>query len=108
VGAPCCSADETRSTLASSTVAAKENETCGTIRGIPCEEGLWCDLRAGACAGRDLDGVCVRVPEVCAQNYDPVCGCDGTTYSNDCMRIAAKAQKDHAGECRPDAGPGGS
>ncbi len=81
---------------------ARAGETCGTIRGIACDEGLWCDVQAGACAGRDLEGACVRVPDVCSDNYDPVCGCDGKTYSNDCTRIMAKAQKDHAGECTED------
>src|SRR5262245_30031505 len=46
---------------------AKEGQTCGTIRGIVCEDGLWCDPRPGACRGADLDGTCIKVPEVCTQ-----------------------------------------
>ena len=44
-------------------------------------------------------GVCVNAPELCTQNYAPVCSCNGQTYSNDCMRKAGKASKAHDGAC---------
>lgn len=77
----------------------KEGEMCGGIAGFQCDADLWCDLNAGNCKTVDLGGKCVKVPEVCTQDYNPVCGCDGKTYSNDCERLKKKAQKDHEGAC---------
>ena len=74
-------------------------QVCGGIQGLPCDQGQVCDLPPGMCQGADLQGVCVERPEVCPEIFDPVCACDGTTYSNDCFRLMAGAQKDHDGEC---------
>jgi len=74
-------------------------QTCGGIAGIQCDAGLWCDIRAGLCNAVDVQGTCVRVPEVCTREYVPVCGCDRRTYGNDCDRRMARIAKSQDGPC---------
>lgn len=86
--------------------SGEPGEPCGGIAGIRCPEGQTCELPAGQCRGRDLQGECVPRPEMCPEVYDPVCACDGNTYSNDCFRRRAGVQKAHDGKCRPGDGGG--
>ncbi|MBV9634643.1 MAG: Kazal domain-containing protein [Methylobacteriaceae bacterium] len=79
--------------------AAKLGERCGGIAGLRCDEGLWCDLAPGMCYAADIAGTCVRLGEMCAAIYLPVCGCDGKTYGNECERRLKKVQLSHQGRC---------
>lgn len=74
--------------------------TCGS-RGLPpCPDGQFCDFPAGSeCGATDGGGKCAAKPEVCAQNYDPICGCDGVTYSNACAAAGKGVSVSHAGPC---------
>jgi len=76
---------------------------CGGFAGVACPGDLFCDQDPGFCDGADIGGTCVDVPETCIEIFEPVCGCDGVTYGNDCLRRKAGATKDHDGPCQEQA-----
>jgi hypothetical protein len=73
--------------------------SCAGERGETCPVNQLCDLDAGHCGTSDGGGLCVAKPQACSDIYQPVCGCNGATYPNDCVRQLAGVSKDHDGAC---------
>jgi hypothetical protein len=79
--------------------AAKLGQTCGGIAGIRCGTGEFCEFKTGSCGRFDQTGKCVKAPQICNMLFQPVCGCNGKTYSNNCVRERNKVSEKHAGKC---------
>jgi hypothetical protein len=71
---------------------------CGGSAEGTCGAGQFCKQDDGACEP-DAAGVCTGNPVTCPATLAPVCGCDGTTYSNGCYADVAKVPVQHTGPC---------
>ncbi|MBI5491015.1 MAG: hypothetical protein HY905_27035 [Deltaproteobacteria bacterium] len=61
-----------------------------------CPAGERCDVRG---CGSGVAGTCMPAPAACTADWNPVCGCDGESYWNDCERLAAEAAWSGDGPC---------
>ena len=77
-----------------------EEVGCGGWLGDTCSDDEFCDFEGEFCDWADASGVCRPRPQGCDDNLDPVCGCDGQTYSNLCIAQSSGTDAAASGACQ--------
>ncbi len=79
--------------------AVPTGEACGFFEGS-CNAGEYCAFSpAEACSSLDAPSICITQPSECTSEDVPVCGCNGTTYTNRCEAARAGTGIRDMGPC---------
>jgi hypothetical protein len=96
---PVCGCDG--ETYGNSCEAALAGVSIASEGDCPCQSNDDC-IAADYCASDvscEEPGECVARPLTCPLVFDPVCGCNGTTYGNSCQAANAGVRVDFDGAC---------
>jgi hypothetical protein len=76
--------------------------TCATT--ADCGSGSYCSTAVGICLSAEALGFCRDIPTTCPDVVEPVCGCDGMQYQNQCEAAKAGVSVSADGTCSTSCG----
>jgi len=87
--------------LCSTDAEPPKEPPCGGIAGFRCPPNTYCAWgRFQKCGRGDAMASCKPRPEVCTEEFKPVCGCDGQDYGNVCAAARAGTGVLKDGPCK--------